>query len=58
MLLMFYAITAIGLMFAANIAIITARKTLKPLLRIVLYVIAAASLIGAFLFILAVLSTF
>lgn len=58
MQIMFYALTAIGLMFVTNFSIIYARKTGKKLFQVILYILAFASLITAFLFILAVLATF
>lgn len=58
MQIMFYALTAIGLMFVTNFAIIYARKTGKKLFQVILYVVAFVSLIAAFIFMLAVLATF
>ena len=58
MLMMFYALSAIGLMFVANLSVIFSKKTEKRFLRVILLIIAAASLISAFLLMLAVLATF
>lgn len=58
MQMMFYALTAIGLMFVTNFSIVYARKTGKKLFQGVLYLVAFTSLIAAFIFMLAVLATF
>ncbi|HBI05179.1 MAG TPA: hypothetical protein DDY49_14260 [Paenibacillaceae bacterium] len=58
MLTMFYALSAIGLMFVANFSVIFSKKTEKKFLRVILLIIAAASLVSAFLFMLAVLAAF
>lgn len=55
---MFYALSAIGLMFIANLSIIFSRKTEKKFLRVILLILAAGGLIGAFLFMLATLTSF
>jgi hypothetical protein len=51
MLKMFYAMSAIGLMFLANFAVLFSKKTEKKALQVILWIVAAGSLIGAFLFI-------
>lgn len=58
MLKMFYAISAMGLMFAANLFIIFSRKTEKKFLRVILLILALAGLISSFLFMLVVLTSF
>jgi len=58
MLKMFYAMSAIGLMFLANFAVLFSKKTEKKALQVILWIVAAGSLIGAFLFMLVVLFSF
>lgn len=55
---MFYALSAIGMMFASNFFIIYARKSSKKVFRFSLSVFAYVGLIGAFLLMMAVLLTF
>ncbi|GEN33709.1 MULTISPECIES: DUF2768 family protein [Aneurinibacillus] len=56
--LMFYALSAIGLMIVASVTIVFARKLQRRLLRFALSTVAYASLIVAFFLMVAVLITF
>jgi hypothetical protein len=56
--LMFYALSAIGLMIVASVTIVFARKLQWRLLRFALSTVAYASLIVAFFLMVAVLITF
>lgn len=58
MQMMFYALSAIGLMILASFTIVFARKLQQRIIRFALSAVAYASLVVAFFLMIAVLITF